>query len=88
MAKLISYDLSKPGRDYSDLYKAIKKLGGWWHHLESDWITTSSLSCADIRDQLTPYLDANDKIAVFGLSGGWATKGISKKGNQWLSDHL
>jgi hypothetical protein len=32
---LIGYDLNKTGQDYKDLIKAIKLLGAWWHHLDS-----------------------------------------------------
>lgn len=87
-AKLISYDLSKPGRNYDDLYEAIKQYGGWWHCLESVWIVKTSQTCAQIRDALSPHLDANDSLAVFTLQGGWATTGLSKECNEWLRDNL
>lgn len=48
MAKLISYDLKQPGRNYDDLYEAIKTLGDWWHCLESVWIVKSPKSPLEI----------------------------------------
>tara|TARA_R110002049_G_scaffold7177_2_gene42609 strand:- start:1335 stop:1604 length:270 start_codon:yes stop_codon:yes gene_type:complete len=86
--KLISYDLSKPGRNYEDLYDSIKNIGTWWHCLESVWIVETNLSCGEIRDQLSAYLDGNDKLAVLTLQGGWATSGLSQECNDWLRNHL
>ena len=33
MIVLITYDLKQPGRNYTDLYEAIKSLGDWQHPL-------------------------------------------------------
>jgi hypothetical protein len=87
-AKLITYDLNKPGRDYDDLHNAIKKLGSWWHCLESTWIVDSTKAVSEIRDTLKAHIDSNDDLAVFSLSGGWATYGLSDKCNNWLRNHL
>lgn len=83
---MIGYDLNTPGQDYKDLIKKIKELAhGYWHHLDSTWLIRSELSAAQIRDQLTPHVDANDEILVNGLIlGDWATVGINKAGNDWL----
>lgn len=35
---LITYDLMAPGKDYNKLFDAIKKLGSWFHCLDSTWI--------------------------------------------------
>lgn len=87
-SRLISYDLSKPGRNYDDLYEAIKALGTWWHCLESVWIVETGKTCGQVRDELSPHLDSNDKLAVFTLQGGWATTGMSKDCNDWLHNNL
>lgn len=47
---LIGYDLDKPDQDYSDLIAAIKKLGAWWHHLDSTWLVKSDLTPKEARD--------------------------------------
>lgn len=85
---IISYDLDKPNRNYDELYEAIKNLGTWWHCLESVWIVDSSHSTSAIRDNLMQYLDSGDKLAVFKLSGNWATNNLSKDCNDWLKKHL
>ena len=34
---IITYDLSKPGRNYDDLYQRIKSYGTWAKIAESSW---------------------------------------------------
>ncbi|WDI40226.1 hypothetical protein [Bremerella sp. P1] len=85
---MISYDLNRPGQNYADLYEAIKKVGNWWHHLDSTWIVTTSLSASQIRDNLAPYLDGNDKLLVAHLSGEAAWIGFNKNASDWLKDAL
>lgn len=87
-AQLISYDLGKPAREYEKLYEAIKSLGNWWHCLESVWIVKTNKSAAQVRNALTPHIDANDKLAVLTLEGGWATMNLSKECNDWLRNNL
>lgn len=87
-AQLISYDLITPGRDYTNLHEAIKKLGSWWHCLESVWIVDTQTSTSSIRDTLSNHIDANDKLLVVQLQGSWATMHLSEQCNKWLRDHL
>lgn len=86
--KLVSYDLDKPNREYEDLYEAIKDLGSWWWCLESVWIVDTTKSTSEIRDELKSYIDSGDSIAVFRLSGSWASRGLSDECSDWLHDHL
>lgn len=67
MALLISYDLRKPGRNYSDLYEAIKSLGDWAHPLESVWIVDCGLDPTAVTARLRAQMDANDFILVIGV---------------------
>lgn len=86
---MIGYDLNKPGQNYDDLYEAIKNQGStWWHHLDSTWIIVSTKTAVDIRDNLSKYLDSNDKLLVAKLSGEAAWKGFSDKGSDWLKKNL
>lgn len=88
-AQLISYDLTRPGRDYPELFAAIKAVGStWWHCLESVWIVKTSLTSVQIRDRLQTHVDANDKVLVADLSGNWGTLGLDKNCNEWLRENL
>lgn len=85
---LIGYDLNKTGQDYETLIEQIKKLGTWWHHLDSTWIVKSDLTAVQIRDNLKPYIDDNDELLVARLSGEAAWTGFSERGSKWLKNNL
>lgn len=86
MAKyMISYDLNRPGQNYSNLIKAIKIIGSnWWHCLDSTWIVISNLSAVQIRDALSPHIDVNDELLVAALSGEYAWQGFNDDCASWL----
>lgn len=85
---LITYDLVKPGRDYEELFKAIKAFGAWCHPLESNWVIKSDLTTAQIRDRITPHMDKNDKLFVAQLSGEAAWIGLDTVVSDWLKANL
>ena len=81
---LIGYDLNHD-KNYDDLTAAIKRLGSWWHHLDSTWIVRSNLTAKQVRDTLKPYLDADDELLVVDVSGrARAWHGFNKRGSDWL----
>ena len=84
---MISYDLNKPGQNYSELYKSIKNLGSWCHYLDSTWLIDSSLSAHKIQDILNSKIDKNDGLLIFRLSkdhGGW----MKTSAWTWINKHL
>jgi hypothetical protein len=88
---LISYDL-KDAKDYEELYQAIKNYPGWSHILESSWfISASTSSASDIRDELENHIDSDDELLVTKMpdAGGnrWATT-FSGETVDWLKDNL
>ncbi|MEM7211069.1 MAG: hypothetical protein AAF479_04100 [Pseudomonadota bacterium] len=83
----VLYDLKKPGRDYSGLYRAIKALGPWWHYLESTWLVDTHLDASDIFGRLKSHIDQNDRVLVVKVSNprsGWLPKGAW----EWLEGRL
>ena len=80
---IITYDLSRPGRNYSELYSRIKSYGSWAKITESSWAISTPSTAVSIRDHLTPALDANDKILV-GALGSSAWKGLDDEVSKWL----
>jgi len=85
---LITYDLLKPGQNYDELYEAIKKLGNWWHCLQSVWIIKTDSTAIQIRDALQSYCDSNDKLLVVRLSGEGAWTGFDSTCSSWLKTNL
>lgn len=84
----ISYDLRKPGRDYSRLYEAIKGYGDWAHPLDSVWIISASQTAVQVRDHLKSRMDANDGLLVTRMSGEAAWMGLNDEVSKWLHDKL
>ena len=65
---LISYDLDKPGQDYSKLISEIERMGGV-KILYSEWMLKSTYSAVQLRDHLANFIDGNDMLLILGLSG-------------------
>lgn len=86
---LISYDLNKPGKDYTSLSTAIKNIAvNWWHHLDSVWIIKHNGPAASIRNSLRSYIDQNDELLVVTLDGEGAWAGFTERGSEWLKANL
>ncbi len=87
---LISYDLRKPGQNYTSLYEAIKAYGDWQHPMESLWAIYTDEDANEICNKLRPKIDVNDSILVVRLSmdtyQGWLPKSfwewVNSKRNQ------
>lgn len=79
MAKLflITYDLKKPGQNYTDLYDAIKDYEEWQHPLESTWIirVNDSIRASDVYIKIRPKLDDGDFLFIVDITDkeyyGW-----------------
>lgn len=85
MILLITYDLNKPGQDYTALYKEIKKAGTWWHHLDSTWIISTNLSPNEWQKRLMKHIDKNDNLLVIEVCKnyqGW----LPEKAWKWLHE--
>lgn len=87
MAKIITYDLCAPGRDYTKLIEAIKTYPNWGHVTESTWVINTTDTCTQVRDNLKKHMDQNDRIFVGELSGVAAWYNVLCD-NQWLKDAL
>jgi len=77
MVYLITYDLNKTGQDYNSLYEAIKKLGSWWHGLDSNWLIQTNLSSSQISGILNQTIDTNDRLLIIRVMKdyqGWLTQ--------------
>jgi hypothetical protein len=84
---LITYDLNKPGQDYTKLYATIKTAPKWWHHLDSTWIIYTPENPSSWFDKLKPSLDENDNLLIVDITKqprqGW----LSQKAWDWLNEN-
>lgn len=86
---LISYDLIRPGKDYSNLHASIKSYGLWAKPLESVWLVKSSLGVEQLRNSIQTHMDANDKIFVVDVtSRAAAWNNLPPEVGTWLMNSL
>lgn len=67
----VDYDLIAPGRDYTALGNALRKLGAE-RILLSKWVLRSNTSASQIRKYLIQFVDRNDRLFVAELPTDWA----------------
>lgn len=84
----ISYDLNRPGKDYSGLYEAIKKLGSWCHPVDSTWYIDSNPTAEGIRNTLKAVMDESDSLVVTVACAPGAWFGLDNNVSEWLKNHL
>lgn len=86
MIYAINYDLNKKGQDYSGLYESIKKLGDWWHHLDSLWLVNTTYDAEEIVGAIKEHFDPNDRLLVMKLSKD--RQGLlTQQAWDWIEEH-
>jgi hypothetical protein len=65
---LVSYDLDRPDRDYSKFMHEIARIGGV-RILYAGWLVKCNISGVRLRDHLSNFIDADDRLVVLGLNG-------------------
>lgn len=84
---LVTYDLDKPGQDYSDVLKTIKDFGGWARVSESSYVVSCGLTVQQIYDKLKRFVDNTDQLYVIHISKPWTGFGPNDV-NDWLGKNL
>ncbi|MCU1697862.1 MAG: SinR [Mycobacterium sp.] len=83
---LLSYDLSKPNRNYEDLHKFLRSQVNWANALESVWFVQTSLSALDFAKEALKHMDADDHLLVTPVSGSPAWYNLDPKVETWLEE--
>jgi hypothetical protein len=86
---LIAYDLMKPGKNYEDLYAAIKGISGaWCHVLNSLWMVKANSSASVMHDAVRAQMDPNDKLFVADVTGDlMAWTNLSEEISNWIKQN-
>jgi hypothetical protein len=74
---LITYDLHRPLQNYTGLHEAIKRIGTWWHHLESTWLVETTLTPQQVWERIATQVDKDDRVFVVRVTSsnsGWLTQ--------------
>jgi len=85
-ALLVTYDLRKPGQDYSDFYNVIKSYS-WAKLSESSYAIATTETPEAVYDKLSPHIDKGDQVFIVGLVANWFGFGPEDI-YQWLKNHL
>ncbi len=83
---LVTYDLNKPGQDYSNFLEKIR-LYPSTRLSESSYAIQTSKSPQSVYKELTPHLDKNDYIYIITLSKPYFGYGPENV-NKWLEYYL
>lgn len=80
MLYAVTYDLNKPGKDYSSLWSALRQ----YEHtrdvaLDSVWFISTPATAAQVYEHLRHFLDQSDRIYIFQLTRnheGWMEQSV------------
>lgn len=87
-ALLITYDLNRPGQNYSDLHEAIKSLGKWWHYLDSTWIVSGTLTPSQASAKIQPTIDKNDRLLIIEVTSQASQGWLPEKAWEWIQTNV
>ncbi|UYH54770.1 hypothetical protein N6L26_12100 [Qipengyuania sp. SS22] len=86
-AYVVTYDLRAPGRNYQGLYDRLRQYPRWAKVTESNWVVVTEWTASQIRDDLSGYIDTNDRLFVIksGVEAAWKNSICE---NEWLRNNL
>lgn len=83
----VSYDLNKPGQNYDNLIKELKRSHSWWHYLDSTWLIKTNESASQLSTRIRKHLDNNDNVLVIRVTkdySGW----LPQKAWDWINANV
>ena len=86
---LVSYDLKKPGKDYSSLHGHLKSYANCAKPLESVWLIPTPMTAEVLRDTIRQHMDANDLLFVVNVTkreAAWV--GMPENVSQWIINNM
>jgi hypothetical protein len=78
---VVSYDLNRPGQDYTTLINRLTQLGAK-RILYSQWMLKSTMTAVQLRDDLKRFIDATDMMLVIDATNApmaWTTLKVEIK---------
>ncbi|MEE9170264.1 MAG: hypothetical protein V3U73_10885 [bacterium] len=87
MIFLVSYDLKKPGRDYSSLYALLKSAPQWWHFLESTWLLHTNESLDNWGEKIRNVMDQNDHFIIVDITRRARQGWLPEEAWKWIQEY-
>ena len=88
MLYLITYDLKKPQQNFTELFKALKSTGKWWHHLDSTWLVQSSEVIEVFTNRVKGKIGQNDSLLVVEITNDSYKGWLTQKAWDWLRNNI
>lgn len=77
-AYMITYDLNSEGQNYEKVIQSIKdSSNAWCSYWKSSYLIKSNLTVQQVSDNITQYLDGNDRFIIIEVKDnyqGWLSK--------------
>jgi hypothetical protein len=89
MVYLVTYDLNVPGKNYENLWSALKQydyirdIG-----LDSVWFLSTTSSAEQVSNHLKAHIDASDRLIVTQLQQGTHQGWLHKDVWAWIDERL
>ena len=88
-AYMITYDLNNSGKKYDEVIQAIKdsSTGAWCTYWKSSYLIKSYLTVNQISDNITKYLDSDDRLIIIEVKNnyqGW----LSEKQWKYIKENI
>lgn len=87
-AYMITYDLNSEGQNYEKVIQSIKdSADAWCSYWKSSYLIKSNLTVQQVSDNITQYLDGNDRLIVIEVKDnyqGW----LSKKQWEFIKENI
>jgi hypothetical protein len=84
---IVTYDLKTPNVNYAPFYEALKKQDGWWHHISSAWLISTTKTPQQLHAELAPFLNNKDFILITQVTPPyWGS--LPKEAWDWIAVHL
>jgi hypothetical protein len=85
---MVSYDLSKPNRDYKKLHEFLRTFPNWAKVLESVWFVTTNLTAYQVAEKVLQHLDSDDHLVVTEIRFPAAWYNLDSDVEDWLKRSL
>ncbi|MFA7302083.1 MAG: hypothetical protein WC069_07260 [Candidatus Shapirobacteria bacterium] len=84
MILLVTYDLKKPGKDYTSLYNLLKTAPHWWHYMESVWIIQTTETVDMWNTKIAAVIDQNDLVLIVDITKRPRQGRLIKEAWDWI----
>ena len=83
----VSYDLNRPGQNYTDLIAELESSPGWWHFLKSSWLISTNETPDQLWNRISRHVDKSDFVLIMEVTNrksGW----LPQDAWDWINNNV